>query len=443
MEKSQILIVDDELIIRESLAAWLQRDGHQIEALASGEDALQRLQKKRFDILFLDLKLEGMDGIEVLKQIKDIDQDITVVMITAYGSVATAVEAMKNGAYDYLMKPFEPEELSVLIERIMEQKARERENIYLKEKNKERNRFENLIGQSQLMQELFDFIQDIAPSESTILITGETGTGKELAAKAIHSNSYYAQGPFVAVNCGAFNEDLLETELFGYEKGAFTDAKTTKKGRLELAWNGTLFLDEIGEISQRMQIDLLRVLEERYFYRVGGNHPIETNFRVIAATNKNLEKAVQEGNFREDFYYRLKVISLEMPPLKKRKEDIPLLAEHFRQRFTEDINKNIDSISREALDELMLYDWPGNIRELENAIERAVVVGKKRQIQPRDLPISSTNQIDPEDESLQNMEKSHILKILQKNSWNIQQSAQALGIDRSTLYKKIKRYNLR
>jgi transcriptional regulator with PAS, ATPase and Fis domain len=279
--------------------------------------------------------------------------------------------------------------------------------------------------------------------DSTVLITGETGTGKGLAAKAIHTNSPRHNGPFVTVNCGAIPEHLMESELFGHQKGAFTDAKETKKGRLELAHGGTLFLDEIGEISMRMQIDLLRVIEDRVFYRVGGTQPMEADFRVIAATNRNLEEAIKEGRFREDLFYRLNVIAIIMPPLKKRKEDIPLLAEHFRQRFTQETNKPIDKVSREAMDELMLYDWPGNVRELENAVERAVVVGKERRICPEDLPIfCHVPSPRPTGNTLKDVERAHIQNILSDNDWNIARSAKILGVDRSTLYSKIKRYDI-
>ncbi len=443
MARASILIVDDELILRESLSAWLARDDFDVQAVSSAEEALERVAQTRYDIVFLDIKLEGMSGLEALQKIRDTDPDTAVVMITAYGSISTAVQAMKDGANDYLLKPFEPETLTVLIEKILDRRAQARENIYLRAAYQERTRFENLIGQSQAMQEVFDLIQEVAPSESTVLITGETGTGKELVAKAIHTRSSRSQGPFVAVNCGALPEHLMESELFGHQKGAFTDAKATKKGRLEIACGGSLFLDEIGEISLRMQIDLLRVLEERVFYRVGGNQPIAADFRVIAATNKDLEQAVMDKSFRQDLYYRLKVICLHIPPLRQRKEDIPLLAEHFRLRFAQETNKPVDSFSREALDEMMLYDWPGNVRELENAVERAVVVGKSRSIQPRELPIfSSAHEKKSRKKSLQEVEKEHISAILEQANWNIKKSAEILGIDRSTLYHKLKRYGL-
>jgi DNA-binding NtrC family response regulator len=444
MGKTKILIVDDELIMRESLGGWLERDGHDIETVASGEEALEILKDMRFDILLVDIKMEGMSCLDVLRHVRETDPDVAVVMITAYGSISTAIEAMKNGAYEYLLKPFDPNELGVLIEKIVEHQAQARENLFLKEQYKDRTRLESMIGQSRPMQELFDLIQDVAPTDSTVLITGETGTGKGLAAKAIHTNSPRCEGPFVIVNCGALPEHLLESELFGYQKGAFTDAKTTKKGRLELAHGGTLFLDEIGEINMRMQIDLLRVLEDRVFYRVGGTQPIEADFRIIAATNKNLDSAIKEGTFRQDLYYRLNVISFEMPPLRDRKEDIPLLAEHFLQRFSQETNRPVDRISREAIDEMMLCDWPGNVRELENAIERAVVVGKQRRIVPEDLPIfSSEHHPGLLGNSLKEIEKAHIIRILDMNHWNISKSAETLGIDRSTLYSKIKRYNIR
>ena len=443
MGSTKILIVDDELIMRESLAGWLERDGHVVQTAPSGEDALEKLKESHFDILLVDIKMEGMSGLDVLRQVKESDPDVSVVMITAYGSIPTAIEAMKDGAYDYMLKPFDPNELGVLIEKIIRHQNQAREMQFLRAEVRERTRFESMIGQSGSMQEIFSLICDVAPMESTVLITGETGTGKGLAAKAIHTNSPRSNGPFVTVNCGAIPEHLMESELFGHQKGAFTDAKETKKGRLELAHGGTLFLDEVGEISMRMQIDLLRVLEDRVFYRVGGTQPMEADFRVIAATNRNLEKAIKDGSFREDLFYRLNVISLKMPSLKQRKEDIPLLAEHFLQRFVLETNKTIDKISREAMDELMLYDWPGNVRELENAIERAVVVGKDRQVLPEHLPIFCHEPFPgPRNNTLKEVEKVHIRQILTDNDWNIARSARIMGIDRTTLYSKIKRHGI-
>ncbi len=441
MGTAKILIVDDELILRESLAGWLERDGHDINTAASGEEALEKLKNTRFDILLVDIKMEGISGLEVLKNVKDSDPEISVVMITAYGSISTAIEAMKNGAYDYLLKPFDPNELGILIEKIIKHQAQARENLYLKEQHKERTRFESMIGQSMPMQEVFNLIQDVGPMNSTVLITGETGTGKGLAAKAIHSNSPRSEGPFVVVNCGAIPDHLMESELFGHQKGAFTDAKETKKGRLELAHGGTLFLDEIGEIGMRMQIDLLRVLEDRVIYRVGGTQPIEADFRVIAATNRDLDDAIKEGAFRKDLFYRLNVISFQMPPLRERREDIPLLTDHFLVRFSQETNKLVEKASREAIDEMMLYEWPGNVRELENAIERAVVVGKGRKMMAEDLPIFNSNVSSPLPyRSIKEVEKAHIVQILDESNWNIARTAKILGINRSTLYAKIKAY---
>ena len=443
MSGTRILIVDDELIMRESLGGWLARDGHDVDKAASGEEALQKLESHRYDILLVDIKMEGMSGLELLKRVKENDEDVDVVMITAYGSISSSIEAMKNGACDYLLKPFDPNELGVLIEKIVARQAQAKENLYLEEEHRERTRFESMIGQSAAMQTVFDFIQDVAPTDATILVTGETGTGKGLAAKAIHTNSPRKEGPFVGINCGAIPEHLMESELFGHQKGAFTDAKENKKGRLELAHGGALFLDEIGEITMRMQIDLLRVLEDRVFYRVGGTQPIEADFRVIAATNRNLETAIKEGVFREDLYYRLNVISFAMPALRERKEDIPLLADHFLRRFSQETNKPFDGISRDAMDEMMMYEWPGNIRELENAVERAVVVGKGKKIEPRDLPIFRPEYCEPPPRmSLKDMERAHILQVLEENDWNIARSAKLLEIDRTTLYSKIKKYDL-
>jgi DNA-binding NtrC family response regulator len=443
MSGTKILIVDDELIMRESLAGWLKRDGHAVQTAPSGEDAIALLKETRFDILLVDIKMEGISGLDVLQHVKESDPDVSVVMITAYGSIPTAIEAMKNGAYDYMLKPFDPNELGVLIDKIIKHQDQEREMLFLREEHKERTRFESMIGQSKPMQDIFDLICDVAPTATTVLITGETGTGKGLAAKAIHTNSPRCNGPFVTVNCGAIPEHLMESELFGHQKGAFTDAKETKKGRLELAHGGTLFLDEVGEISMRMQIDLLRVLEDRVFYRVGGTQPIEADFRVIAATNRDLNKAIKDGSFREDLFYRLNVISIIMPSLNQRKEDIPLLAEHFLHRFVQETNKTIDKIDREAMDEMMLYDWPGNVRELENAIERAVVVGKERRILPEHLPIFCHEPLHaPPNNTLKEVEKAHISQILMDNNWNIARSAKILGIDRSTLYNKINRYKI-
>lgn len=444
MKQTRILVVDDELVIRESLSGWLQRDGFDVQSLSSGEEAIENLKTRSYDILLLDIKMDGISGMDVLKHVKENYPDIDVIMITAFGSIPSAVQAMKSHAFDYLLKPFDPDELGVIIQKAVDHRAKIKENLFLKEEYEQKTRFESMIGQSRPMQEIFNLIEDIKQTDSTVLITGETGTGKGLAAKAIHSNSLVSKGPFVSVNCGSIPKHIMESELFGHQKGAFTDAKETRKGRLELAGGGTLFLDEIGEISMRMQIDLLQVLEDKIFYKVGGTQPITADFRVIAATNANLEHAIKEKKFREDLYYRLNVITFTMPALRKRKEDIPLLAEHFLKKATQEINRGVERISRDAMDELMMYEWPGNVRELSNAIERAVVVCKTRTITPFDLPIVKAleNQLKDKYFSLNDVEKNHISKILEDTSWNISKSAVILGIDRSTLYNKIKRYEL-
>ncbi|MCG8684599.1 MAG: sigma-54 dependent transcriptional regulator, partial [Desulfobacterales bacterium] len=385
MEGPRILVVDDELVIRESLAGWLRRDGYHVDTLESGEAAVEALKTQSFDVILLDIQMDGMTGMEVLAHVKEEYPDIDVIMITAFGSVPSAVQAMKSHAFDYLLKPFDPDELGVLIKKLMDHRARKRENTYLKETFEEQSRFESMIGQSRAMQKVFSLIRDMGDTDATVLITGETGSGKGLAAKAIHSHSNLRDGPFVAVNCGAIPPHIMESELFGHKKGAFTDAKETRKGRLELARGGTLFLDEIGEISMRMQIDLLQVLEDKIFYKVGGTQPLTADFRVIAATNADLVQAIKDRTFREDLYYRLNVITLSMPPLRDRREDIPLLANHFLEKFTREVNRGVERIARDAMDELMLHDWPGNVRELSNAIERAVVVCKTKTITAYDL----------------------------------------------------------
>ncbi len=445
MAQTRILIVDDELVIRESLAGWLKRDGYEVGTVAGGEEALDLLKQKGFDILLLDIQLDGMSGMEVLSRVKEEYPDIDVVMITAFGSVQSAVQAMKSHAFDYLLKPFDPDELGLMIKKLVQHRAQKQENIFLKEEYETRTRFESMIGQSRAMQDIFKLIEDIKDVPSSVLITGETGTGKGLAAKAIHSNSRFRNGPFVSVNCGAIPKHIMESELFGHRKGAFTDAKETRKGRLEMASGGTLFLDEIGEISMRMQIDLLQVLEDRIFYKVGGTQPITADFRVIAATHAKLEQAIKDRTFREDLFYRLNVISFAMPPLRERKEDIPLLADHFLKKFTQEVNRGVERISRDAMDELMLYEWPGNVRELSNAVERAVVVCRTRTITPPDLPIGTSREEELKTRyfSLDDVEKEHILTILNQTGWNISKSSAILGIDRSTLYNKINRYDLK
>jgi DNA-binding NtrC family response regulator len=443
-EKIRILVVDDELVIRESLKGWLQKSGYYVDAAESGALALKMLEDTPYDLLFLDIMMPTMNGIEVLQVVKEKYLQTMVVMITAYGSVETAVQAMKGGACDYLMKPFNPDQLTLLTEKLMQQKKLVEENIFLREQVAEKVRFENLVGCSKAMQELFAIIQDVATSEASVLITGETGTGKELVAKAIHAKSPRCNAPFIAINCGALPEHLLESELFGYERGAFTGAVRAKKGRLEMAHRGTLFLDEVGTVPPKMQVDLLRVLETKKFHRLGGTQEIEVDFRAIAATNRDLQEAIQRGEFRQDFFYRLNVICLHIPPLRERREDIPLLARHFLDRYRRETNKQIDTIQPEARALLEQYDWPGNARELENAIERAVVIGKRRSLGPEEFAfLTPSVPAASRPCSLRDCEVAHLKRILEEFDWNISRAAAALEINRVTLHKKIKRYGLR
>ena len=443
-KKIKIIVVDDEPSIRESLRGWLQQDGYQVETAAGGPEALAKNAANRFDIMLIDVKMPEMDGLTLLQKIKEIDSDIAIVMMTAHGAIRDAVEAIKLGAYDYLLKPFELEELSFTIEKLVQMQTLAMENLILKDRVASMTRFENLVGESPSMLKLFEAIVDVAQSDATVLITGETGTGKELVARAIHTQSPRCYAPFIALNCGAFTDQLLESELFGHEKGAFTDAKNTKKGRLEMANAGTLFLDEVGDISMKMQIDLLRVLETRDFSRVGGTVTLHSDFRVIAATNQDLEEAIRAKTFRQDLFYRLNVVHLQVPPLRERPDDIPLLAQHFLWRYAVETNKKIDSIQLEAMEVMRRYPWPGNVRELENAIERAVVVGKSRQIQLSDLPfaIAKGDAAEMEKLSLEEMERRHIARVLAIEDGNRSNAAKILRVNRSTLYAKIKKYGM-
>jgi len=439
----RILIVDDELIVREALCNYLKEDGYGAVAVEGGEEALRKVEGEDWNILFVDLKMPGMDGLEVLSRVKEIKPDLPVIIITAYATIDSAVQAMKNGAYDYIVKPFDPEAIALVVEKVVEHQNLVRENILLRERLEEEYKFEEIIGKSRPMQEVFELVKNVAESDASVLITGESGTGKELIARAIHANSSRRYNPFITASCGAMPEGLLESELFGHERGAFTGALYTKKGRFELADGGTLFLDEIGEISPKTQVDLLRVLDEKSFRRVGGIEQITVDVRIVSATNKDLRKAIQRGIFREDLFYRLNVVSIHLPPLRERREDIPLLTDHFLNKFRAETNKMIERISPKALELIMEYDWPGNVRELENAVERAVVVGKKKEIIPEDLPFFKQGVPErTESKSLREREKHHIFQVLEENGWNISKTAEDLEIDRVTLYNKIKKYNL-
>jgi DNA-binding NtrC family response regulator len=446
-ERTRILVVDDEEIVRESLSAWLEEDGYTIGTAPEGETAIERIKNERWSILLVDLKMPGIDGLQVLEAAKKLQPDAVAVIMTAYATVDTAVAAMKIGAYDYLVKPFDPEELSLMIQKIVTQQALLRENILLRKVLKREYHFRDLISKSPAMQAVFDLAKTAARSQSTILVLGESGTGKELLARAIHAESPRSEKPFVAVSCAALTETLLESELFGYEKGAFTGAAGLRKGKFELADGGTIFLDEIGDISPKLQLDLLRVLEERRFYRVGGTEPLSVDVRVVAATNKDIKKAAETGAFREDLYYRLNVIPIHLPPLRDRREDIPLLIDHFLERLSVEMNRKVDAVSTEAMSLLMAHDWPGNVRELRNVLERGMVVAAGSVIEAAELgltPVSAKPAAEGETlVSLDEIERRHIASVLQETGGNISHAARVLGIDRATLYNKMRKYQIK
>ncbi|NNF99275.1 MAG: sigma-54-dependent Fis family transcriptional regulator [Desulfobacteraceae bacterium] len=442
----RIMVVDDEETICESLAAWFLKDGYQVETASSGDIALEKLEHQQFDAFLVDIKMPGMDGITLLTRIKEKQADAHVIMITAHGSIQSAVEAMKLGADDYFCKPFDPEELSLLMERVTASRALRYENAALREQllMHQGTGVESMVVVSASMQSVFKTIEEVAPSNAPVLITGETGVGKELVAKAIHMQSEQACGPLVTINCGAMTETLLESELFGHEKGAFTGAVKARRGRLEMADNGTLFLDEVGEISLKMQVALLRALEEKKIQRIGGSQSIESRFRLICATHRDLTKLINTQQFREDFFYRINVITIEIPPLRERREEIPALADLFLETFVHDTGKRIEGFTQKALGVLMSYAWPGNVRELRNVIERAVVIAQGRIIGAPELTFLGP----PGDEcrlgtlTLKEAEISHIAAALEAGNWNISRAAKQLGIDRTTLTRKIKRYQL-
>jgi DNA-binding NtrC family response regulator len=442
--RTSLLIVDDEMVVRDSLTKWFLEDGYQVGAAENAADAIRQLQAQSWDIILLDIKMPGMDGMELQQRIKEIDPAATIIFITAHASVDTAVQALKSGAFDYVTKPIDPDYLSHLVANAIKQRALVNENIRLKEQIAGFPKLDEIVGESPAMQQVFQLVDTVARTDTTVMIRGESGTGKELLARAIHGNSQRRYFPLVVINCGGMPEGVLESELFGHERGAFTGAQYRRKGKLELADQGTLFLDEVGNIDMKTQMDLLRVTETKQFSRVGGNEIIKVDFRVICATNKDLERAVQEGTFREDLYYRLNVFTIYVPPLRERKSDIPLLARYFVRKYSRAMAKPVTGISPEAMDVLVRYDWPGNVRELENSIERAMVVGRPPAITPDDLPfrITEKNHI-PRSGSLASMERAHIADVLEKNNWNITRSAEILEIDRVTLYNKINRYGLR
>ena len=443
-KKAKVLVVDDEVIIRDSLRDWLTDANYQVFTAENGAKALEIIQQQGLRIVIADLVMPGMDGIELMKRAKEISPNVEVIIVTAYGSIPTAITAMREGAYDYIEKPFCPERAEILIDKLVEHQELIEENLSLHQKLEERYRFENIIAKSPKMQQVIEVIKVVARSNATVLITGETGTGKEVVARAIHSQSHRHGKPFVALSCAALPESLLESELFGHEKGSFTGAYAQKKGKFEVANRGTLFLDEIGEMSANIQVHLLRVLEEKEFTRVGGNEPIKVDVRVISATNRDMKQAIASGQFREDLYYRLNVVNIELPPLRERREDIPLLAQHFLKKFAVENQKEIAGFSPETTDFLLRYDWPGNVRELENTIERAVILAQNPVIEVADLTqqnLMPAHPISPAI-SLKQVEKNHILNVLTETGGNYTEAARILGISRMTLYNKAKAYRL-
>jgi DNA-binding NtrC family response regulator len=440
-----VLVVDDEFSVRDSLAQWFRRDGYRTAGAADAAQALARLQAEPWDVVLLDIKMPGVDGMELLGRLRELDPDLAVIMITAYAAVDTAVAAMKLGAFDYITKPIDPDELSQVVRRALEARRLKAENVQLRQKVDELVGFQRIVGDSPAMRRVLELISSVAATDATVVIRGESGTGKELIAQAIHAASPRRYFPIVPVNCGALPESLLESELFGHEKGAFTGAQYRRKGRLEMADGGTLFLDEVGTISAKTQVDLLRVLESKEFTRLGGTRPLKVDFRVLCATNQDLEELVRAGAFREDLYYRINVVSIQVPPLRERREDVPLLARHFLDKFSRQMNRPFRSIDPAAMERLVRHPWPGNVRELANAIERALVVGTPPAVREEDLPVRVGREAASAaaGESLEEIEKEHVRGVLERKGWNITHAAKALEIDRATLYHKIKKYGLR
>ena len=447
----KMLIIDDEPLMRITLQDSLVGEGYEVVAAETGRKGVDLLRKNQWDIIITDLKLPDLEGIEILKEAKSLNPSTEVILITAYGSIDSAVSAMKEGASDYLTKPFSMDELLLIIKRLLRMKQLEEENLSLKKRVEERYGLEGLVGKSPQMLKIYDLIETVAQTDTTVLVNGENGTGKELVANAIHLQSPRKKGPFIKVNCAALPETLLETELFGHERGAFTGAIRQRKGRFEMADGGTLFLDEIGDVSPGVQVKLLRVLQEKQFERVGGNETLAVDVRLICATQRDLKEEIRKGNFREDLYYRLNVVPITLPPLRERREDILLLAEHFVDKFSKKMGKEIAGLSEDAKALLLRYPFPGNIRELENMLERAIALIKGKIIQPEDLP----DEVCGQPSSIQDVckrirgskplasatklfEKEYIQSVLEKTKGKKGQAADMLGISRKTLWEKIK-----
>ena len=449
----RILVVDDEEQMRDLLAKVLERKGYQVSVCGDGADALAILERDPVDLVVTDVRMPGLGGMEALRAIKELNPEIVVIIMTAFGSIDQAVQAVKEGAYDYVNKPFKIDEMLLTIEKALDERRLRHEVTTLRQELRTRYHFENLIGKSRVMQEIFGLIEQVAGSRSTVMIYGRSGTGKELVAKAVHYNSPRSAKAFIPVNCAAIPAELLESELFGHEKGAFTGAIATKVGKFELATGGTLFLDEIGHMRLDLQAKILRALQEREVERVGGTRTIKIDVRVIAATNRDLKKAIEEGGFREDLYYRLNVVPITLPPLRQRREDIPLLVEHFIAKYNREFARKVKGFSAGATAALYQYEWPGNVRELENVIERAVALAQSETISLRELPleISILGGDVIEDiqkagltlrEARSHFERQYILSILERVQWNQTEAARVLGLHRNTLAWKLQRLRI-
>jgi DNA-binding NtrC family response regulator len=444
-----ILIVDDDEITCNLLEEVLSKEGYVVDKALNGREAIDKGENKPYDVVLTDIRMIDVDGMEVLRAYRQKSPDSIIIMMTAFGSIETAIRAIKEGAYDYVSKPFKLDEIKLTIRRALEQKRLLQENLFYRQELITKYKLENIVGRSPQMLQVYKTVARVAESRSTVLIAGESGTGKELVARAIHFNSPRSSKPYVAVDCGSLAETLLESELFGHVRGAFTGAVTNKKGLFEEADNGTCFLDEVGDISLAMQAKLLRVIQEHEIKRVGGTETTKIDVRIIAATNKNLEELVAEKKFREDLFYRLNVVSIHLPPLRERLDDIPFLADHFLRKYAAENEKPVSRISAEVLDLLLRYQWPGNVRELENVIERAVTLSPHSLILPEDLPrrlrvepseISATSL--PSQVSLTELEKIYIKKVLEETGGNKKRAADILGIDRRTLYRMAARYGI-
>ena len=457
MIKDKILVADDEQSMREFLDIMLKKEGYKVSLASNGEEVVKLVDNDLFDLVLLDIRMPKLDGISALKKIKANAPETIVIMITAYASADTAIKAMKEGAYDYITKPFKVEEIKLIIKNALEKKNLQKENILLKQVVRDRYHFGNIIGQSPKMMALYDFLEKVSPTKTNILIAGESGTGKELVAKAIHFNSPRKEKPFVTLNCGAIPESLIESELFGHMKGAFTDAIATKKGLFEVADEGTIFLDEISELPLLMQVKLLRVLQDKEFKRVGGTEDILVDVRIISATNKDLEEGVKEKRFREDLFYRLNVIQIKLPPLRDRKEDIQILANHFLKKYSEELSKNILKITPEALQILLNYDYPGNVRELQNIIERAVALESSQELTAYNLssylsgqPLLKKGPIDIEipsegidlEKMVEDLERTLLLKALDKTKGIKKKAAELLHINFRSMRYRLEKYGL-